>query len=258
MEFRQVVHSVCRTAAAATARPSLLAASSTRPSAPAAALFLQQLHQFTTSSQKPSVAAAVAAEPQHSQPQAQQTPSSFQQPRYSHSDSRLPPRPPPIRNSSLFGSGQRSHDDKAKKLGLFSHRPDPSAAAAQNASSSSADAVGLLSQIKSNAAESTLTAWDQDLFLSKANYQEPAELRLVPSTGRTVHVRGKQDVASALRRLEREVAINSVRRDAREQRFYERPALKRKRLLRERWRQRFKDGFYACLQRTRELKRQGW
>lgn len=69
---------------------------------------------------------------------------------------------------------------------------------------------------------------------------------------------GHQDFAGALKQLHRTVAANKVKKDVRLQRFHERPALKRKRNLRERWRARFKEGFKAAVNRTFELKNQGW
>lgn len=255
MEFRQVVHSVRRTAAAATSRPSLLAG--TRPSPSAALLLLLQHNRFTTSSQKPSEAVAVA-QPQQTQPPPppQRTRSDINELRESVSSGiHLPPRPPPVLNGTPFSN-------RAFKQQLFRNRPSPTQQ--RHPQQSSAAGYELIDEIARdatrglNSSPGNLTEWSEEEFLKKSNYQQEPELRLRPSTGRTVHVKGKQDVASALRRLEREVANNAVRRDAREQRFYERPALKRKREKRERWRARFKDGFYACLTRARELKAQGW
>lgn len=88
--------------------------------------------------------------------------------------------------------------------------------------------------------------------------QQELNIRLRPSTGRTFYVSGHQDFATALKQLNRAVAMNQVRKDVRLQRFHERPALKRKRKLRERWRVRFKDGFKAAVNRAFELKNQGW
>lgn len=66
------------------------------------------------------------------------------------------------------------------------------------------------------------------------------------------------DVATAFRVLRGEVSRTGVARDARMQKFHERPGLRRKRLRGERWRKAFNEGFYAVLERVRELRRQGW
>ncbi|KAI0165937.1 hypothetical protein GGR57DRAFT_489382 [Xylariaceae sp. FL1272] len=89
----------------------------------------------------------------------------------------------------------------------------------------------------------------------------PAEkhhLRLVPRTGRTVHVSKGVDVARSFKLLAIQVAQNRVRNDFYKQRFHERPGLKRKRLKSERWQARFRRGFKATVARVRELNRQGW
>lgn len=90
---------------------------------------------------------------------------------------------------------------------------------------------------------------------------EPAseiKYRLRPSIGRTVNVDSKVDLARGLGLLNLKVRVNQVSRDLAKQRFHERPGLKRKRLRRERWRARFKDGFKATCKRVQDLARQGW
>lgn len=115
---------------------------------------------------------------------------------------------------------------------------------------------------------------DLDLFTYKpssddlsSNYsslqqQERAadvKYRLRPSVGRTVHLDGnKIDLARGLGMLNAQVRINKIAQDVAKQRFHERPGLKRKRLRRERWRARFKDGFKATCSRVQVLARQGW
>lgn len=86
------------------------------------------------------------------------------------------------------------------------------------------------------------------------------KLRLRPSIGRTVHCGkgSKVDLARGLQLLNTQVRRNKVSQDLSRQRFHERPGLKRKRLRRERWRARFKEGFKATCGRVRELARQGW
>ncbi|KAI1760754.1 hypothetical protein GGR53DRAFT_508404 [Hypoxylon sp. FL1150] len=83
-------------------------------------------------------------------------------------------------------------------------------------------------------------------------------LRLVPRTGRTVHVGKSVDVARSFRLLSAQIAQNQLRRDFQQQRFHERAGLKRKRLRSERWQKRFKKGFKECVTRVKELARQGW
>ncbi|KAI0484833.1 hypothetical protein GGR56DRAFT_46242 [Xylariaceae sp. FL0804] len=83
-------------------------------------------------------------------------------------------------------------------------------------------------------------------------------LRLVPRTGRTVHIGRNIDVARAFKIQQMQVAVNKVRQDVQKQKFHERPGLKKKRLRSERWKVRFKTGFKAAVARVRELSRQGW
>ncbi|GAW25060.1 putative ribosomal protein s21 protein [Rosellinia necatrix] len=85
-----------------------------------------------------------------------------------------------------------------------------------------------------------------------------AQLRLVPRTGRTVYVRHNVDVARSFKLLAIQVAQNGVRRDAKAQRFHERPGAKRKRLKSQRWQKRFNFGFKATIARVRQLTAQGW
>lgn len=83
--------------------------------------------------------------------------------------------------------------------------------------------------------------------------------RLRPSIGRSVNIdKSKVDLARGLGLLNLRVRVNKVAQDVTRQRFHERPGLKRKRLRRERWRARFKDGFKATCKRVQELARQGW
>lgn len=84
--------------------------------------------------------------------------------------------------------------------------------------------------------------------------------RYGPVSGRMVRVdkdRGT-DVARAFGKLNQVIALNGVKREFSKQKFHERPGMKRKRLKSLRWREQFKTGFFAMLQRSRELKRMGW
>ncbi|KAK4465887.1 hypothetical protein QBC42DRAFT_260615 [Cladorrhinum samala] len=94
-------------------------------------------------------------------------------------------------------------------------------------------------------------------FYKKHNMSH-VEMRLRPSTGRTVSVHGAMDVARAFKVLEGHCRANNIKSESRQQKFHERPALKRKRLRRERWRDRFGAGFRATISRVMELRGQGW
>ncbi|KAI1410209.1 hypothetical protein F5Y13DRAFT_167950 [Hypoxylon sp. FL1857] len=83
-------------------------------------------------------------------------------------------------------------------------------------------------------------------------------LRLVPRTGRTIHVGKTVDVARSFKLLSIQTSQNRIQADFHHQKFHERPGLKRKRLKSQRWQKRFKKGFKACVSRVRELIKQGW
>lgn len=112
---------------------------------------------------------------------------------------------------------------------------------------------------KPSSSSSTMQTWNETDFETRHMApQQELNIRLRPSTGRTFYVSGQTDFAGALKNLGRAVAQNQVKKDVRLQRFHERPGLKRKRLASERWRARFKIGFKAAVNRTFELKHQGW
>lgn len=73
-----------------------------------------------------------------------------------------------------------------------------------------------------------------------------------------MHIGPAIDVGRGFKLLEMSCARNKVRREANNQRFHERPGLKRKRLRRERWRKKFMEGFKATVGRVKQLKNQGW
>ncbi|CAK7563601.1 MAG: hypothetical protein SEPTF4163_001471 [Sporothrix epigloea] len=83
-------------------------------------------------------------------------------------------------------------------------------------------------------------------------------ITLGPITGRTVHVGGTVDPASAFLLLGIMVKRNKVAVDFQRQKFHERPGKKRKRLASEWWQRKFRRGFFATLQRAKDLARQGW
>jgi len=104
---------------------------------------------------------------------------------------------------------------------------------------------------------------DMKDILRKADFRPPRpDLRLRPSTGRTVHlkngIRRKDDFGQAAKSLERLCARNKIRVLQNLQRFHERPGLKKKRLRQSRWRVKFKTAFGAVIRRVQELKNQGW
>lgn len=88
--------------------------------------------------------------------------------------------------------------------------------------------------------------------------QEKIPIRLSPSTGRSVAIQGHVDVARGFKLMERTVAFNGIRRQATQQRYHERRALKKKRLQRQRWRVKFMAGFKATVAKVKKLKKQGW
>lgn len=79
--------------------------------------------------------------------------------------------------------------------------------------------------------------------------------RMGPTAGRSILVQG--DVVAAFTRLRAVVQINRVRSDLNKQRFHERPGLKRKRLKRERYRRRFKEGFKRMVGVVLDMKNRG-
>lgn len=87
---------------------------------------------------------------------------------------------------------------------------------------------------------------------------EKIPIRLSPSIGKTIKVQGNIDVARGFKLMEQSCTRNGVRRDAQYQKFHERRGMKKKRLLRVRWRKRFMAGFKATVGRVKKLKKQGW
>ncbi|KAL2132415.1 hypothetical protein VTI74DRAFT_3813 [Chaetomium olivicolor] len=260
MEFRQVVQ-VCRSAAAAT-RPSLI-----RP-APSSLLF--QHHQFSTDSKRQQLEAAAPAQPQSETP----LPNTQSSPQYrvdqlrsglENPPSSFVPRRPPIRSNNFF-LDQSAKPTKswtsplrtAPKAGAGA-RPAISLTGKAPAGPSDVSAV-LPGQIDMDMQQATsdMGTWKETDFMAKFKLVPQSEMRLRPSTGRTIEVKGNVDLARGLRLLQRSVAQNRIQRDLRLQRAHERPALKRKRMKRERWQVRFKDGFKATIARAMELKKQGW
>ncbi|KAL2164809.1 hypothetical protein VTH06DRAFT_105 [Thermothelomyces fergusii] len=276
MEFRQVV-AVCRSAAAAAAA----AATGTRPSLaagtrPFASGVLGQRHHFSTDNPQQSGAATPAPQPP-SEP-APARPLSMAdkvaQLQASLSQSMPPsvaPRPPIRKNNIL----DEPHDAHRRAPTFPSSSSSSSSPGSGGAEGGAGDLLNLPTQISSDMEQATgtsggggggggadgevvMSTWSEDEFLPKHYDVTEPELRLRPSTGRTIPIKNNVDVARGFRLLQRAVAQNKIRAHVRLTRFHERPALKRKRLLRERWRERFKNGFRATINRVMELKAQGW
>ncbi|KAL2165741.1 hypothetical protein VTG60DRAFT_3927 [Thermothelomyces hinnuleus] len=281
MEFRQVV-SVCRSAAAAATRPSL---ASTRPF-PSSVLIHR--HQFSTNNKQQSEAAAAAVQqPPSEAPVNPRSPAyrvaQLQASLSQNPSSSLPPRPPIRKNNMLEGSQKSWAAPQARSGGNNSSgtsslfRNTTLTGQAPTSSSSSAgtgDLFNLPTQITSDMERATgaggsksdgstgttetMSTWSEDEFLPKHYDVSEPELRLRPSTGRTIQIKGNVDLARGFRLLQRAVSQNKIKAHVRLTRFHERPALKRKRLKRERWQERFKHGFRATINRVMELKAQGW
>lgn len=91
-----------------------------------------------------------------------------------------------------------------------------------------------------------------------ARPREPARMRLGVTAGRHRSVRGPGDLARAIHVVDRLCAHNGVKRDAVLQRVHERPGLKRKRLVSERWRTSFKASFREMVGKVKKLRSKGW
>lgn len=90
--------------------------------------------------------------------------------------------------------------------------------------------------------------------------KESAPIVLPPNVGRLVEVDEKRnmDVGRAFRTMEILCNKNKVKRTFAQQRFHERPGLKRKRLKNERWIRRFRENFKGTVQLVQKMKKQGW
>lgn len=255
MEFRQVAHSLCRTAAAAT-RPSLASARQ------APSTILLQQCRFTTNSKK-ELEAAVATPAQ----QQQQPPPFAQSPLYrmaqvqastrEGASGTAPPRPPFVPKPNVL---DQSKTNKTRSWAAAQSHPSRGTTLTGRAPTGTSPSQDLFSQITSDMEQATsgLANWNADEFLSRNYGPAEPEMRLRPSTGRTVQLKNNVDLARGFALLGKLVSRNRMRADFMRQRFHERPALKRKREKRERWQRRFKQGFRGCLERVYELKAQGW
>lgn len=266
MEVRQVVQSLCRSSAAAT-RPSL---ASIRP-APSTALLLQcQYHRFSTNAkqQQQEAAAAPAATPQqqsHRPTANTPNPSSllFNRSLETQAGPKQPPRPQMLSQYKFRSNPKSKKHAFVPPAGHLARSGTPLTGRGPTAGGGSSllDVVrlplGLQMEQDMNKATGTLTNWNDEFTAGLAGPPEP-EMRLRPSTGRTVNLKGNIDVARGFSILNKLVKRNRLKVDEREQRFHERPALKRKRQKRELWQVRFKAGFRGAIERVMELKAQGW
>ncbi|KAK4172915.1 hypothetical protein QBC36DRAFT_336895 [Triangularia setosa] len=232
MEFRPFAQ-ICRTAVTAAAKPS------------SPLLNLNQHSHFSTARVLLQEAAAVAPQQTSSSQSSRPTrPKSILG--LSSKLNRPPaPRPPPLKSDPLFGSSTSSRKNLFNRTaGKQDNQFNISALINRDAKQSLAKESG------------TLSVLDSDLFKVESGLKAQ-EIRLRPTTGRTIPVKSN-DPARAFKVLNQLCKNNRLAIDVRDQRFHERPALKRKRKLRERWRKRFKDGFVAVIERTIELRKQGW
>ncbi|MCJ1359668.1 MAG: hypothetical protein MMC33_009670 [Icmadophila ericetorum] len=108
-------------------------------------------------------------------------------------------------------------------------------------------------KLAQDVAEDSLTRAERSISRSAA----PA-VRLDAYIGRGENVTKAMDLGRALRRLDITLALNNVRGEVFQQRFHERPGLKRKRLKSSRWRKRFKEGFQAVVAKVQDMRKQGW
>ncbi|KAI5303561.1 hypothetical protein KEM56_007419 [Ascosphaera pollenicola] len=104
------------------------------------------------------------------------------------------------------------------------------------------------------------SSWLAKSVLQQMRINPDQDLRLHPSTGRTVDVNNKTglDAVRAIRMLEIKCAKNKVRVHQRDQRFHVRRSQKKKDLKMKRWRALFKKSFRQTLSRCAKMKSQGW
>ena len=86
----------------------------------------------------------------------------------------------------------------------------------------------------------------------------PPPMRLDAYMGRAEAVTANRPLPRALAMLTAKITLNQVRATFNKQKFHERGGLKRKRLRKERWRKRFKEGFVAMVGKVQHMRRQGW
>ncbi|KAK0744852.1 hypothetical protein B0T21DRAFT_358560 [Apiosordaria backusii] len=240
MELRPLAQ-ICRTAATAATKTSPLLLN-----------LNHHHHHFSTARVLLQEAAAAAPAPQQpsSQP-SQSSPLGPSRPRpilglSSKLNATPAPRPPPLKTDPLFSSSSGTGSLLTPRKNLF------------NRTAGKKETQTISALINHDAKEylSPNLSFLNDA-LKEQQGLKAQEIRLRPPTGRTVQVKSS-DPARAFKLLNQLCKANRLAIDVRDQRFHERPALKRKRKLRERWRLRFKAGFKAVIDRTMELRKQGW
>ncbi|KAJ6790211.1 hypothetical protein PWT90_09452 [Aphanocladium album] len=190
------------------------------------------------------------------QPKPQEQPESKSEPAAAAAKSNLkrtftastpPPPPPPPRDASS--------SDAAKAVPASDDASAHTYSATSKALPFELDVTSILST----------KAADYGRSLQQEDPLTRPRVRSAASTGRTIFVRNANPgpntaptVRSALTLLTRLVKNQHVKAKYHSQKAHERPGLKRKRLRSERWRARFKDGFYAAYSRVQELRKQGW
>ncbi|KAK3318150.1 hypothetical protein B0H66DRAFT_226318 [Apodospora peruviana] len=271
MEFRQAIHSVCRST-----RPSLLL-SARQPASSQAVYLLQQIptRRYQSSSSEASPAAAEPAQEANKTAQNE----------FDYSLDQLNKRTAPARPSIPGLSRQPSILSTGSKSSAFPLPPRPQRAPGPfdppspahtslppwttPVVSKESDAMSVVELIDSEANRTiggtkgqggadALWHWEEQAVREKYGLNRVDTLRLRPSIGRTIPVKGKDEARKAFFMLQRLTKNNNLNRDFQSQRFHERPALRRKRQLRERWRHRFRSGFKAVVHRAMELRGQGW
>jgi small subunit ribosomal protein MRP21 len=183
-------------------------------------------------------------------------------------DAASPPPPPPPPAEQPGRTGQAAQSRTARSDAERLEHQYTYDAASTSSSSSSSSSNNPLNPLELDI--SSIIANKASAFAREFGQVDPAKQpKVQPSaaTGRTVFVQATRGSASAttaptpvvaLKRLETLLRQQKVKSKASSQRFHERRALKKKRLLRMRWRARFKTGFQAACDRVYELKRQGW
>ncbi|CAK7205712.1 hypothetical protein SEUCBS139899_008491 [Sporothrix eucalyptigena] len=143
----------------------------------------------------------------------------------------------------------------------------PSAPSASTASSSSLTTSNdPLKDLYSSDNPAQWAAWSSDDFQQRhgasagGRQQENKRpfVKLKPITGRTVHVGGSTDPAQAFLFLNILCRRNKVAADFRDQKYYERAGIKRKRLAWERKYWRFRRNYFKAITRVETLAKQGW
>ncbi|KAK3352534.1 hypothetical protein B0T25DRAFT_187507 [Lasiosphaeria hispida] len=226
-----ILQTACRSAAASSARPSFLIAAHPFRAAAASSIIFQYCRFSTT---RPSLKDTSSSFP-NPRPAPRTSIESLKKGLRSGTNTSLPPRPgPPVDDLLSTGAFRRASPNRAFSAAEIPH-------------------------MIANDASNGLKKWSsQDFEADYLRAEKERTIRTRPSTGRTVLVTGSSDVGRSFRTLEMLCKRNKVSREFNLQRFHERPALKRKRQKRERWRVRFQQGMRSTISRVMQLRAQGW